>query len=104
MGHGVAVGTQWHQVRLGVYLSLVLGEWLDVVDLEVAGRVVLTVGLVEVEAADCACSTVYFYCQSSILRLPLVGDVCTNELAAFFARDRLFGRLPGGDLIYLFGR
>jgi hypothetical protein len=50
----VAIGTQGYQVRLGIYLSLVLRERLDVVDLDVAVRVVLAIGLVEIEAADCA--------------------------------------------------
>jgi hypothetical protein len=45
MGYGVAVGAQGYQIRPSIYLALVLGERLDVVDLGVAVRVVLAVGL-----------------------------------------------------------
>ena len=71
------------------------------VDLDVTLRVVLAIGLVKVERAYCAGSSVFFYSQSSIHCLSLVGNMCANKLAAFFTRYRLFGRRPGGDLIYL---
>jgi hypothetical protein len=51
-----------------------------VVDLDVAIRVLTTIKLVKVEGADCTSPAVYLYSQSSILRLPLVGDVLAKRV------------------------
>src|SRR5215208_1555043 len=67
VGHGVAVDVQGHQVRFGIHLPLVLGDGLDVVDLDVAVRVVLAVGLVEVELAHRTGGSVYLYRDPAVL-------------------------------------
>jgi hypothetical protein len=64
VGHSVAVGAQRHQVRLGIHLSLVLREGLDVVDLDVTVCVILAISLIEVERAYCAGGSVFFFARA----------------------------------------
>ena len=61
MGHGVAVRAQGYQVRLGIHLTLVLREELDMVDQDVTVRVILAINLIEVERAYRADGYVYLY-------------------------------------------
>ena len=81
VGHGVAVGAQGHQVRLGIHLALVLGEGLDVVDLDVTVRVVIAVGLVEIEGAHSAGGPLSLDRLPAVLLASLVRDVQDQALA-----------------------
>ena len=71
----MAVGAQGYQVGLGIHLSLVLKEGLDVVDLDVTLRVILAISLVEVEGAYRAGDSVILDRLPTVLLASLVGDV-----------------------------
>jgi nitrite reductase/ring-hydroxylating ferredoxin subunit len=79
MGYGVAVGAKRDEVRLGIHLSLVLGARLDVVDLDIAVRVVLAVALVEVKLSHLADRSVDLYRPLAVLRASLVLDVLDSH-------------------------
>src|SRR5215212_4595133 len=83
--------------------SLVLREGLDVVDLDVAARVLDTVDLVEVELAHLADRSVDLYGPCAVLPASLVGDVLDDPLASFAIGNLLFVYGPMGHVVYLQG-
>jgi hypothetical protein len=72
-----------------------------VVDLDVAVRVVLAVGLVEVEGAYRAGGPVYRYRSLAVFRASLVGRVQAYPLAPFTVGYRPFVYDPVGDGVNL---
>src|SRR5215207_6704486 len=78
-------------------------ERLDVVDLDVAVRVVLAVGLVEVEDAYRAGGPVCRYRSLAVFQASLVGRVQTYPLAPFAVGYRPFVYDPVGDVVNLQG-
>src|SRR5215217_795943 len=103
MCHPVAVRAQRNKVFGRVHLSLVLREWSDVMYLDVAIRVVSSVNLVEVEAADLTHRAVNLYRHLSVLPASLVRDVLDDPLAAFAIRYHLLIDYPVSDGVYLQG-
>ena len=99
MGHGVTVGAQGHQVSLGIHLSFVLREGLDVVDLDVAVRVGFAVGLIEVELADRTGGSVYLYREPAVLRASLIRAVLAQALTPLSVGEDPLVDLSVSDLV-----
>lgn len=68
----MTVGTQWHQICSRIHVSLVLGDRVDVVNMNVAACVLSSVDFIEVKPADYTCRAMYIYGLPTILWVSLI--------------------------------